>query len=259
MEPIRPDLLRSLRSHGTPGANVQPLSTSGWHLEIPAGSTAQYRCMQLDDYTGLARGRFRQQAPFSLELRARVSAPALAGTWGFGLWNDPFSAGVLIHGSVARLPALPNAAWFFYASPPNYLALSDQHPADGFLAGVFRSPLIPMPLLLPAAPVAILLAWPAAARLLRRLAARVVRDDAARLALDVTEWHDYRLEWRPEGVTFHVQEREVFRTTLSPRGRLGLVIWIDNQYAAFGPDGRLRAGMLAQPEPAWLEVEFNPA
>jgi hypothetical protein len=251
--------LNTLRSHGTPGAKLQALDTRGWHLEIPAGAAAQYRCMQLDNYTGLARRRFRQKASFSLELRARVSAPALAGTWGFGLWNDPFSAGVLIQGSVARLPALPNAAWFFYASQPNHLALSDQHPADGFLAGVFRSPLIPTPLLLLAAPAAILLAWPAAARLLRRLAARVVRTDATRLPLDVTQWHDYRLEWQPEGVTFYVEEREVFQTALSPRGRLGLVIWIDNQYAAFGPDGRLRAGMLAQPEPAWLEVEFNPA
>jgi hypothetical protein len=58
---------------------------------------------------------------------------------------------------------------------------------------------------------------------------------------------------------FAVDGRSVFQTALAPRGRLGLVIWIDNQFAAFGPDGKLRAGVLAQPEPAWLEIEFNPA
>lgn len=248
-----------LKAHGTPGAQMRLLGPSGWHLEIPPGPAGRYRCMQLDDYAGLPRARFHQQAPFVLELRARVSAPDLPGTWGFGLWNDPFSAGILIQGSIARLPALPNAAWFFHASPPSHLALSDGHPARGFLAAVFRSPLIPTLLLLPAVPGAVLLAWPAAARPLRRLAARVVRDDAVRQDVDVTSWHNYRLEWHKEFACFVVDGREVFQTALAPLGRLGLVIWIDNQFAAFGPDGKPRAGLLAQSEPAWLEVELDPA
>jgi hypothetical protein len=39
-----------------------------------------------------------------------------------------------------------------------------------------------------------------------------------------------------------------------PAAHLGLVIWIDNQYAAWGVDGRLHWGMLANPTLAWIEV-----
>jgi hypothetical protein len=46
-----------------------------------------------------------------------------------------------------RLPALPNTAWFFFASPPNYLSLRDDLPAQGALAAVFRSPRLPASLL----------------------------------------------------------------------------------------------------------------
>jgi hypothetical protein len=35
---------------------------------------------------------------------------------------------------------------------------------------------------------------------------------------------------------------------------MGLVLWIDNQYAAFPPDGKLRAGTLPALEEAWLEI-----
>jgi len=32
------------------------------------------------------------------------------------------------------------------------------------------------------------------------------------------------------------------------------VLWIDNQFAAFPPSGRLGTGTLATLEPAWLEL-----
>jgi len=41
---------------------------------------------------------------------------------------------------------------------------------------------------------------------------------------------------------------------VSPRPPLGLVIWIDNQYAAFTPDGKIGFGVLANDE-AWLEIK----
>ena len=40
---------------------------------------------------------------------------------------------------------------------------------------------------------------------------------------------------------------------LAPKGPLGLVIWLDNQYAAWQPDGRLRYGTL-EAGPAWIEI-----
>jgi len=187
-------------------------------------------------------------------VRARASAPETPGTWGFGLWNDPFSFSLGFGGAGRWFPALPNAAWFFFASPPNHLSLRDDQPGCGALAQVFRSPRLPGPLLglgLPAAPF---LLWPPTARLLRRLARKVVRQDGVALELDPTVWHTYTFTWQAEQVSFRIDHRTVFTTHLKPRGPLGLVLWVDNQYAAFTPAGRLGYGFLENPEPAWIEV-----
>jgi len=71
----------------------------------------------------------------------------------------------------------------------------------------------------------------------------------------VCKWHEYEMDWRPEGVDFRVDGGLVFRTSLAPQGRLGLVIWVDNQYAAYPPSGRVAYGKLPTVQPAWLEVE----
>ncbi|NLE76062.1 MAG: hypothetical protein GX605_04840, partial [Chloroflexi bacterium] len=92
-------------------------------------------------------------------------------------------------------------------------------------------------------------------RRLRRWARPAVRDDGARLAVDPTAAHAYCLEWQGEGVRFFVDGTLFWQTPVSPRGPLAWVVWIDNQYAAFPADGRLRFGLLAHPRPAWLEVE----
>jgi len=47
----------------------------------------------------------------------------------------------------------------------------------------------------------------------------------------------------------------VLETEIAPPGPLGLVLWVDNQYAALPPDGRLRYGTLPNPEAAWVELE----
>jgi hypothetical protein len=83
----------------------------------------------------------------------------------------------------------------------------------------------------------------------------VIHEDAASLSLDVTQWHIYRLEWSPSRSTFWVDDRLVFQSPVSPQSPLGTVIWIDNQYAAFMPDGRLKWGLEKNPESEWLEVE----
>ncbi len=231
-------------------------SESGvFHLSIPAGPAGRYRWAQLDDYLHRPRRDFAWRPPLNLEVRARVSAPGLPGTWGFGFWNDPFNTSLGLGGTARRLPALPNAAWFFHASPPNYLALRDDHPAAGFLAGVFSSPRIPPVAFIPALLFLPLLAWRQTARLLRRAARRLVREDAVSLELDVTAWHAYRLELRTDRAAFYIDGALAFESPAAPRPPLGLVIWIDNQYAAFRPDGRLRFGTLAADSDAWLEVD----
>ena len=239
----------------TPGAQVQPIENTGRRLSIPVGPGEAYRVAQLDDYLRRGRSQFPWQAPCRLSLRARVSSAAVAGTWGFGVWNDPFNLSLGLGGSVRRFPALPNAAWFFFASPPNYLSLRDELPAQGFLAATFRSPLFPALLLALGAPFLPLLAWPWAARLLRPLGRRLVQQDAAQLSIDPTEWHSYTLEWQAQRVLFQVDGQAILETPVSPRGRLGLVLWIDNQYAAFTPQGGLRFGRLPTLEPAWLDLD----
>ena len=49
------------------------------------------------------------------------------------------------------------------------------------------------------------------------------------------------------GVTFEVDGVTVLQTPLSPRPPLAAVIWIDNQYAAFTPQGRDRIGHTGGP------------
>ena len=243
----------SLRGRVTTGGQIQERRPGCRRLSIPEGPGDSYRVAQLDDYAALPRSRFRWAPPIELRLTARVSAPDLPGTWGFGWWNDPFSLQLGLGGATRRLPALPNAAWVFYAAPPNYLALRDDRPAEGLLAATFSSPQLPAPLLALGLPVAPLLLTPGIARAVRRVARRLVHEDADVLPLDPTQWHTYGLAWTADVVRVTVDGVVAFSTPVVPTGRLGLVLWIDNQYAAFPPDGRLRMGSSASPD-AWLDV-----
>jgi len=247
---LKPDLQPRVASEGT----IEAIGEGAWRLSIPAGPAGNYRLAQLDDYSHLHRAAFDWLPPFGLTLRARVSHADLPGTWGFGLWNDPFNARMGLGGTRHQFLALPNAAWFFWASPPNYLAVHDNHPTQGFLAATFSSHAIPPAMLALSAPLLPFLAWPSTARMLRHMARGFVRDDAAQLALDPTAWHTYELAWQREKVSFTVDGTPVAETAVAPHGRMGLVLWIDNQYAAFPPHGRLRFGRLPNPEPAWLEL-----
>jgi len=247
----------SLQPNLTPGSRVEATCPGAWRLEIPAGRKGAYRLAQVDDYRALPRRRFPWQPPFRLSLRGRVSAPNLPGTWGFGLWNDPFSLSLGLAGAAQRFPALPNAAWFFYASPPNYLSFCNDLPAQGFLAATFRAPHLPAPLLALGSPVLALGAIPLAAQLLRGLLRQFIRQDAALVEADVTAWHTYSLDWQASQVTLSVDGQAVLSTPVSPRGPLSLVIWIDNQYAALPPRGTLAYGSLANPQPAWMEIALE--
>jgi hypothetical protein len=225
-------------------------------MEIPAGSRGTYRLAQLDDYASLRRSRFPHAPPWTLSLRARVSAAGLPGTWGFGLWNDPFGLSLGFGGQAGRLPALPNAAWFFHASPPNWLSFRDGVPGSGFFCGVMRSPRFPTLALAPALAVVPLAAVRPVSRLLRRLAGALIRQDGATVGLDVTQWHTYTLDWLHETMVFEANDREILRTRFTPHPPLGLVIWIDNHNAAWRPDGGLGYGTLENPA-AWLEIELD--
>jgi hypothetical protein len=236
----------------TKGASILK-TNKGYRLTVPASKEniksplQNYRLAQLDDYTGLTRRKFLHHS-LTFGLRARASSNSILGTWGFGLWNDPFGFSPGFGGNPFRLPALPNAVWFFHASPQSYLSFHNDKPAAGFIAQTFRSrPYDPM--LVPAG-----LVFPLSQKTARRLLRHVIGEDAVRLGVDVTQWHSYKFEWRPTRVVFEVDNIKVLETTISPRGPLGLVVWIDNQYAAFRPDGKVGFGVLKGGE-EWIEVE----
>ncbi len=227
----------------------------GWRLSLPVGDWPAYRLAQLDDYVVTGRQRFKYVPPWSIRLRARVSPADLPGTWGFGLWNDPFGLSIGYGGRSWRLPSLPQTAWFMHAGPPNWLSLqSNGAPGDGFFAGTFRSPRIASFLFAPGVVALPFLALKPASRGLRRLASRIIRQDGARIDADVTQWHEYRIDWREQECRFSVDGSEVLQTRLPPLPPLGLVIWIDNQFAKWTPEGRIGYGTLPS-ESAWMEIE----
>lgn len=238
----------------TRGAAVRQTETGTWRLTIPSGGEASYRLAQLDDTSDRSRREFLWTPPLVISITARVSSPNIPGTWGFGLWNDPFSLSIGLGGGTRRFPVLPNAAWLFYGSPPNFLSFRDDMPAQGFIAQVFRSVTLP-PLLLAFAGLGIpALAWPWLAQKLRPTLRSLIHDESSELNLDVDQWHTYTLVWREDGVNFAVDGTLVFESRFSPRGRLGFVLWIDNQYAAYPPDGVVSFGKLSYPEQAWIEM-----
>lgn len=245
----------NLRPLTTAGAQVERLARGGWRLQLPSGPAGRYRVAQLDDYAGRPRRGFPWRAPLRLACRMRASQEEIPGTWGVGLWNDPFSLALFSGAEALRLPALPQAAWFFFASEPNYLSLRDDLPAQGGLAGVFRSPGWPAALNLLGAPALPLLLLPALRRFARRLAGRVVQQAAATIPGDATAWRSFVIDWQVQQVCFWVDGILVLKSALTPLGPLGLVIWVDNQFLAFPPDGRLRAGSLACDKPVWIEIE----
>jgi hypothetical protein len=208
-------------------------NASGWVLRIPEGSAGQYRLSQLDDYAGLRRSAFSWRSPATLSLQARVSSERLVGTWGFGFWNDPYGLAIGAGSTLLRLPALPQAAWFFSASPRSYLSFRDDLPANGFFAQTLCSTRLNARLIGGG------LAFPFAPKTTRRIFSRAIHEDAARVDPDPRDWRSYKIEWEASRTRFIVDDRLVLESPVSPKPPLGLVAWIDNQYAAFEPSGKL--------------------
>jgi hypothetical protein len=241
--------------HKSPGAHVLPGTQDGtWKLKIPSSVEENYNLAQLDDYTSFSRDDFPWNPPAILSLRARASDANIPGTWGFGFWNDPFSLSLGLGGGTRRFPALPNAAWFFFASPQNYLSFRDDLPANGLIAQTFRSLKLPTFLMALGVVGFPILLWPWMARKSRAALRHLITEDSFHFNIDLTQWHSYTLEWSLDQVLFKVDD-QTFETRITPNTPLGFVLWIDNQFAAFPPDGVLSYGTIVNPQPAWLEIE----
>ncbi len=235
------------------GAGALEPTGSTLRFVIANATSHQYSDAQIDDYQGLPRRRFLWRPPLRLTVRACFSHPAgeLQGTAGFGFWNDPF----LMTG--ARMPVLPRALWFFYGSLPSNMKLYLQAPGHGWKAATIDA-LRPTALLLaPVAPLAVLLMnlrplyhalWPPIQRALNVQEATV--------EVEMAEWHTYVLEWGTERARFSVDGEAVLEGAPSPRGPLGFVMWLDNQYMVATPWGRLGWGRLDVPGSQWMEVDW---
>jgi hypothetical protein len=76
----------------------------------------------------------------------------------------------------------------------------------------------------------------------------------AKVEVDMRQWHTYRIDWEPDGATFLVDEQLILHAAISPRGPLGFVTWMDNQYAIASPRGRFGWGLLDIQQAQWLEI-----
>lgn len=227
--------------------------TDGTLRFVNLGTTSkEYTNAQIDDYQGLPRQRFPWQPPLRMAVRARFSHPEgqLSGTAGFGFWNDPFLM------TERRMPTLPRAIWFFYGSPPSDMKLDMESPGRGWKAAtidalrpaaLFLTPLaLPAALLMNLRPLYRAL-WPSIQRTLN------VRESPVKAAM--TEWHTYAIDWGVERAAFSVDGETVLDGAPSPRGPLGFVMWLDNQYMVVKPWGRFGWGLLEEPVRQWLEVD----
>jgi hypothetical protein len=223
-------------------------------LELP--STRTYADAQLDDTQNLSRRTLRWKPPLRFSLRARTSLRTPRGTFGFGFWNDPFSLSLGMGGAARKLPAAPQCAWFFYGSPPHDLALAEGVPGWGWKAQVLSFRPLPPLLLAPiAAGGALLASLPASRRWAFRQAERFYHAEERLLDADPSAWHAYAVEWTGSAVCFSVDGGEVLRAVFPPRPPLGLVLWIDNQYAVASPGKGFGFGVLPLEREQTLELE----
>lgn len=212
----------------------------------------RYTNAQIDDYQGLRRGQFPWRPPLRLTVRARFSHPEgeLRGTAGFGFWNDPFLM------TERRVPTLPRTIWFFYGSPPSDMKLDLHEPGHGWKAATMDALRASAILLAPfAVPAVLLMNVPCLYRALWPRIQRTLCIQELSLDVSMTDWHTHVLEWREERSTFAVDGDVVLGGVPSPRGPLGFVMWLDNQYLVVKPWGRFGWGLLEAPGRQWLEVD----
>jgi hypothetical protein len=205
-----------------------------------------YADAQLSTYR--TRQDFRHRPPLEMRLRARFTG-AIPGTAGFGFWNHPFGPGM-------RGLRLPTAVWFFYGAPPNNMALTRDIPGRGWKAAQIDAANAYFLALLPTAPAAALLMRSARLyRMLWPIAQRAMRVSEYLIA-DVPDsrWHDYGLEWARDRVRFFIDGACVHESDMSPRGPLGFVAWIDNQFAVVTPRGSFNFGVTTHESTSALEI-----
>jgi hypothetical protein len=231
------------------------LEWSGQTLRLVNGATqtSRYTNAQIDDYQGLARRDFHWRPPLRLTIRARFShsVAQLQGTGGFGFWNEPFGF------TQQHWPTLPRAIWFFFSSTASNMKLAEQTPGFGWKAATIDAWRLRFFLLLPTAPVGMLLMrnrtlyrwlWP--------FAQAAIHVSEALAPVTLTDWHTYTIEWGKRTARLLVDQEPILVCATPPRGPLGLVIWLDNQAMIVTPWSLPRHHLVSASHRQWLELAW---
>lgn len=244
----------------TGGGTINTLR-SKLQIGFESAQQGQYTDAQIDDYTMLSKSSYPWRPPLTMTVRARSSLPAasihdttenkavLQGTAGFGFWNNPFSV-------QGKFLTLPEAVWFFYASPPSNVALVPGVSGWGWKAQVIHT----------VRPGAIVNAIPASIDMAYRKITNKAQSASrwmqgmtgaqeALLTVNMTSWHTYKLKWEKNEAVFWVDKKRVLCVPHAPTRPLGFVVWIDNQYAIATPNGILKFGTIDSGS-QYLEIDY---
>ena len=238
------------------GAGRVSFERDGLRMAIEPNEGRQYSNAQVTDYGFKIRAHtfnFRWRPPLRLVVRARASAPAdqLRGTAGFGFWNHPFSP------DVERIPRLPQAIWFFFASAPSNMALARGVPGWGWKAAQIDATGARLLALAPFAPIAAFAyrsrsfydRWFPPLQRGMRIGEHLL--DPGVLA----DWRTYVIEWRRDGACFSVDGKTVLETDAAPRGPAGFIAWMDTRWAVITPQGNIGFGLTPVDEPQSLQLD----
>ena len=77
----------------------------------------------------------------------------------------------------------------------------------------------------------------------------------SQLQFQMDQWHTYELNWGTNGCDFLIDGEVVLATPHTPRGPLGFVCWLDNQFLVVTKRGRIKWGVLPTSQDQWLEVD----
>ncbi|MGE5138050.1 MAG: hypothetical protein ACM3JD_01200 [Rudaea sp.] len=201
---------------------------------------------EIDDHRTAPRWNLKWTPPLTMSVRARFSHQAgqLSGTAGFGFWNDPFDW-------VGNVESPPNALWFFYASPHSDMAFIRGVRGSGWKAATLnggRADRLTMAL------GNFIFRIPGMSKLVFRLAETRISAAEQVLELDMTEWHDYYLDWQPHLAVFSVDEQIVLRAPNPPTVPLGFVAWVDNNATTMGPGKDFEFKRIDIPARQWMEL-----
>ncbi|MGB1289035.1 MAG: hypothetical protein ACPG7F_21050, partial [Aggregatilineales bacterium] len=121
------------------------------HLNLNPTDDSTYSNAQLTEYDPEQRD-FKFHAPLRMTVTAFSSLHPveIKGTAGFGFWNHPFEPG-------RKGFRLPQALWFFFASPPNDMQLAKGVPGNGWKAATINATGLFFKVMMPLAPLAVLM------------------------------------------------------------------------------------------------------